>query len=153
MAQPMGDHQPDPRVARRWLWIVWGSLGLGLAGQMVDLAWHAKFGRFVTAADVFQAHWLTWLALAITIAACMVGMRSGQIASRGFGYVLIASALHVVGHTWNAWEHIHGAQEPIVPHVMLAVSGVALIVTAGFTTHLLFGRDVRPLAKAKEHAG
>jgi hypothetical protein len=142
-------------TARRWLWTVWGGVVLGLVGQMVDLAWHARHGAFRIAPDVLQAHWLTWLAVALTIAAGLGGARSGHEGSRaGFAYIVAASVVNALAHMWNAWEHVHGAEEPILPHVLLAVSGAGVLVAAFFTVHLLFGRDEHPgLFKGRERAG
>ena len=142
-------------TARRWLWTVWGGVGLGLVGQMMDLAWHARHGAFRTAPDVLEAHWLTWLAVALTIAAGLGGARSGHERSKaGFAYVVAAGVVNALAHMWNAWEHVHGSEEPILPHVLLAVSGAGILVAAFFTVHLLFGRDEHPgFFRGKERAG
>ncbi|HKZ76474.1 MAG TPA: hypothetical protein VJ259_07395 [Actinomycetota bacterium] len=142
-------------TARRWLWTVWGGVVLGLVGQMVDLAWHARHGAFRTASDVLEAHWLTWLAVALTIAAALSGARSGHERSKvGFAYIVAASVVNALAHMWNAWEHVNGSEEPILPHVLLALSGAGVLVAAFFTVHLLFGRDEHPgLFKGKERAG
>ena len=142
-------------TARRWLWTVWAGVALGLVGQMVDLAWHARHGAFRTASDVLEAHWLTWLAVALTIAAALSGARSGHERSKvGFAYIVAASVVNALAHMWNAWEHVNGSEEPILPHVLLALSGAGVLVAAFFTVHLLFGRDEHPgLFKGRERAG
>lgn len=140
-----GSDRRSVTSARRWLWGVWIGVGLGLAGQLVDLDWHAQHGSFRTASDVFQAHWLTWLGVALTIGVGIAGARSYAGSRSGFGYIALAAGVNAVAHAWNAFEHIRGAKEPIVPHVLLAVSGVGILVASFYTVHLLFGRD--------EHAG
>lgn len=54
-----------------------------VAGQLVDLRWHAAHGhRFETAADQLGAHWLIWLGVLVLLIVAVVGARS--VPSRWF---------------------------------------------------------------------
>jgi hypothetical protein len=39
----------------------WAGIVMLMAGQVVDLRWHAANGGFETASDQVGAHWLIWL--------------------------------------------------------------------------------------------
>jgi hypothetical protein len=94
---------------------------------------------------VLQAHWLTWLGVAITIGVGIVGAGSHALSRSGFCYVVVAAVINAGAHAWNAYEHVNGAKEPIVPHVLLAVSGAGILVGGFYTVYLLYGRS--------EHSG
>ena len=128
----------------RWLVALWVAVGLSLAGQIVDLGWHARHGEFQTASDVAQGHSILWLATAMTIAVCLGALRSGHTESRrGYSYVLAASVALVVADAWNFSGHVQG-QETFIPHLLLTTSKGAILVAVFVTTHAVMGRDEHP---------
>jgi hypothetical protein len=147
---PASDHAREP-ISARWLWILWAGIGLILAGEVLDVAWHARHGEFKSGADVVKGHWLGWLGLALTIAVCLAGARDHDRARRGYRSVLLASSVYVLGSVWNFWGHAHG-EDTFFAHVFLVVSKVAILAMALFTTHLLIGRDEPGFSGVKKRA-
>ena len=139
---PGADHPPAPAAVRR-LWVLWGSVALVLAGEVLDVAWHATHGEFRSGSDVVKGHWLGWLGILLAIAVSVGGaLGSREVTGRrGYRSMLVATAAYVYGSIWNFWGHA-GGSDTFLAHVILTVSKVAILVAALFTTHLVLGRDV-----------
>lgn len=99
-----------------------------MAGQLVDLRWHAVHGRrFERAADQLGAHWLIWLGVLVLLIVGVVGAR--RVPSRwfvGFRLLLVAAVCHVLIDGWHFWEH-YNIRDPVVAHVLLAILKVAMV--------------------------
>ena len=53
---------------KRLLLGLWIALGIQLLGQIVDVKWHAAHGsHFRSASEQVQAHWVTWLGIAVML--------------------------------------------------------------------------------------
>jgi hypothetical protein len=118
---------------RRLLVGAWTGIVMLLAGQVVDLRWHAANGRrFERAADQVGAHWLIWLGVAVLLVVAVVGAR--RIPSRwyvGFRLLLLAVVCHALIDGWHFWEHYH-LRDPVVAHLLLAILKAAML--AGVVT-------------------
>lgn len=133
----------DPAATRR-LRALWGGLGLILAGEILDVSWHAAHGEFRSGADVLKGHWLGWLGVLVVIAISVGGARSRHLKGRrGYRSMLIATAAYVYGSVWNFWGHA-GGNDTFLAHVVLTLAKVGILVAAAFTTHLVIGRDQSP---------
>jgi hypothetical protein len=126
------------RPTGRLLVSAWTGILMLMAGQVVDLRWHAANGRgFERASDQVGAHWLIWLGVLVLLIVAVVGAR--RVPSRwylGFRLLLLAVACHVLVDGWHFWEH-YNLRDPVVPHVLLAIlKGVMLaaVVSAMPTT-------------------
>ncbi len=67
---------PQERAAQRRLGALWGSVGVILAGEVLDVAWHASHGEFRSGADVLKGHWLGWLGVLLVMRADSAGISS-----------------------------------------------------------------------------
>jgi len=138
--RPASDAPHEPAATRR-LWALLGGVGVILAGEILDVAWHASHGEFRSGADVVKGHWLGWLGVMLAIAVSVGGVRSSHIKGRrGYRSMLVALAAYVYGSLWNFWGHA-GGQDTFVAHVVLIVSKVGILVAAAFITQLVIGRD------------
>jgi len=116
----------------------WTGILLLVAGQVVDLRWHAANGRrFETASDQAGAHWVIWLGVLVLLIVAVAGAR--QVPSRwfaGFRLLLLAVVCHVLIDGWHFWEH-YNLRDPVVPHVLLAILKavmLAAVISATPTT-------------------
>lgn len=111
----------------------WTGIAMLMAGQVVDLRWHAAHGRrFERASDQVGAHWLIWLGVLVLLLVAVVGARRAQ--SRwytGFRLLLLAVVCHVLIDGWHFWEH-YNLRDPVVPHVLLA--SLKAVMLAGVIT-------------------
>jgi hypothetical protein len=118
---------------RRLLVGAWTGIAMMLAGQVVDLRWHAANGRrFERASDQVGAHWLIWLGVLVLLVVAMIGAR--RIPSRwyvGFRLLLLAVVGHVLVDGWHFWEH-YNLRDPVVPHLLLAI--LKAVMLAGVVT-------------------
>ena len=112
-----------PTVARR----LWFGAALALAGLLYDLRWHGAHDHFETASDQVEAHWLSWLGLAVVLVVSLTAAVRLSTAARPSGLVLVATAASVrtVVTVWHFWEHLN-ERDPDLPHVLLAVSEAAV---------------------------
>jgi hypothetical protein len=117
---------------RRLLVGAWTGIAMMLAGQVVDLRWHAANGRrFERASDQVGAHWLIWLGVLVLLVVAMIGAR--RIPSRwyvGFRLLLLAVVGHVLVDGWHFWEH-YNLIDPVVPHLLLAI--LKAVMLAGWS--------------------
>lgn len=116
----------------RWLWA--GGV-LAIAGLAYDLRWHAAHEHFETAADQVEAHWLSWLGLALVLVVSATALVRLPSAAVPWGLVLTAGAasLRALVTVWHFWEHLN-ERDPELPHVLLAVSEVAVLVGIAIVT-------------------
>jgi hypothetical protein len=137
---PASAAPPAPAATRR-LRALWAGVGVILAGEILDVAWHASHGEFRTGADVVKGHWLGWLGVLLVMALSVGGVRSSHIKGRrGYRTMLIVLAAYVYGSIWNFWGHA-GGRDTFLAHVVLTVSKVGILVAVAFITQLVIGRD------------
>jgi hypothetical protein len=140
---PEPDAPPEPAATRR-LRVLWAGVGVILAGEILDVAWHASHGEFRSGSDVVKGHWLGWLGVLLVIAISVGGVRAGYLKARpGYRSMLIVLAAYVYGSIWNFWGHA-GGRDTFLAHVVLTVSKVGILVAVAFTTHLVMGCDQNP---------
>lgn len=140
---PAPDTPPELAATRR-LRALWGGVGLILAGEILDVAWHASHGEFRSGSDVVKGHWLGWLGLLAVMAISVAGVRSSHLKGRrGYRSMLVATAFYVYGSIWNFWGHA-GGRDTFLAHVVLTISKLGIVVAAVFITHLVIGRDQNP---------
>jgi hypothetical protein len=127
---------------KRLLLGLWISFGIQLLGQIVDVKWHAAHGsHFRSASEQVQAHWVTWLGIAVMLAVSTAAVRSGEAKThRGFLVALVASGFLALAQAWNFWEHAHG-RAAVPAHVVMVVSRLGILVATGLATHEVVGRD------------
>jgi hypothetical protein len=122
---------------------VWTGIALQLAGQVVDLRWHATHPGFERASDQLQAHWLIWLGVAITLVAAAVGARQVPTSwSGGYRLLLLAGVAYALSSAWHFWEHAQ-LRDPAAPHVLVAVGKAAILAGAISATIVARRRRVR----------
>lgn len=126
----------------RWLW---ASGALAVAGLAYDLRWHAAHEHFETGADQVEAHWLSWLGLALVLVVSVTAVVRLPSAATPWGLMLTAGAASVraLVTVWHFWEHLN-ERDPDLPHVLLAVSEVAVLLgIAALTVHVRRGERRR----------
>lgn len=108
---------------------LWVGAALVLAGLLYDLRWHAAHDHFETAGDQVEAHWLSWLGLAVVLVLSLTATVRLPAAARPSGLVLTAAAAsaRAVVTAWHYWEHLN-ERDPDLSHVLLALSEVAVFV-------------------------
>jgi hypothetical protein len=150
---PAPDTPPEPAATRR-LRALWLAVGVMLAGEILDVAWHASHGEFRSGSDVVKGHWLGWLGLLAVMAISVAGVRSGHVKGRrGYRSMLVATIAYVYGSIWNFWGHA-GGDDTFLAHVVLTISKFGILVAAAFITHLVIGRDQSPgFSNVKKKAG
>ena len=132
---------PHEVAAQRRLGVLWAGVGIILAGEILDVAWHASHGEFRSGADVLKGHWLGWLGVLLVIAIAVRGVRSSHSKSRrGYRLMLFVLAAYVYGSIWNFWGHA-GGRDTFLAHVVLTISKVGILAAAAFITHLVIGHD------------
>jgi hypothetical protein len=122
---------------------VWTGIALQVAGQVIDLRWHATYPGFERAADQLQAHWLIWLAVLVTLVVAAVGARqvpSGW--SSGYRLLLLAAVGYGLSSAWHFWEHAN-LRDPVAPHVLVALGKAAILAGAVSATVVSRRRRVR----------
>jgi hypothetical protein len=150
---PTSDAPPELAAQRR-LGALWGGVGVILAGEILDVAWHASHGEFRSGADVVKGHWLGWLGVLLVIAIAVRGVQSSYIKGRrGYRAMLFVMAAYAYGSIWNFWGHA-GGRDTFLAHVVLTISKFGIVVAAVFITHLVIGRDQNPgFSNVKKKAG
>ncbi|HEY3240175.1 MAG TPA: hypothetical protein VGL92_11460 [Acidimicrobiia bacterium] len=145
---------PHELAAQRRLGALWAGVGVILAGEILDVTWHASHGSFRSGADVVKGHWLGWLGVLLVIAIAARGVRSSHLKSRrGYRSMLFVMAAYVYGSIWNFWGHA-GGHDTFLAHVVLTISKIGIVVAAVFITHLVIGRDQNPgFSNVKKKAG
>ena len=117
-------HRATPKLH---LAVVAGAVVM-TAGRVIDLRWHATHEEFETGADQVQAYWLAWIGTLVMIAAAAAGLRR---ASRSLAIVVVlgAGCVYAVVAVWQFWLH-NELRDPALPHVLLALTQLALYVGA-----------------------
>ena len=121
---------------------VWAGIALQVAGQVIDLRWHATHPDFERAADQLRAHWLIWLGVLVTLLAAAVGAR--RVPSSwysGYRLLLLASVVYALSSGWHFWEHAN-LRDPAAPHVLVAIGKAAILAGAVSATVLVRRRRV-----------
>jgi hypothetical protein len=109
---------------------VWTGIALQVAGQVIDLRWHATHLGFERASDQLQAHWLIWLGVLVTLVAAAVG--AGRVPSSwssGYRLLLLAGVAYALSSAWHFWEHAN-LRDPVAPHVLVAIGKAAILAGA-----------------------
>jgi hypothetical protein len=109
---------------------IWTGIVLQVAGQVIDLRWHATHSGFERAADQLQAHWLIWLGVLATLVVAAVGARQVPSSwSSGYRLLLLASVAYALSSAWHFWEHAQ-LRDPVAPHVLVAIGKAAILAGA-----------------------
>lgn len=113
---------------------MWAGVAIQVAGRILDANWHASHEEFEATSQQFEAHWLLWLGVLITVTTaviCVIRLSPEQ--RPGFSFLLAASTFYVAIAVWHFIEHANH-NDPAVPHVLLAVGELAIIVAAVVVT-------------------
>jgi hypothetical protein len=117
-------------TSRRLLAGVWTGITLQVAGQVIDLRWHATHPGFERAADQVQAHWLIWLGVLVTVVVAAVGARHVPSSwYSGYRLLLLAGLAYALSSAWHFWEHAQ-LRDPAAPHVLVALGKAAILAGA-----------------------
>lgn len=119
----------------RFLQAVWVGIAVQIAGRILDARWHLTHDEFEATSQQFEAHWLLWLGVAITLVASGLALARLSRAERNSGFaVLFASCVFYSGIAiWHFIEHANH-NDPDVAHVLLAIGQIAMIAGAIVTT-------------------
>ena len=117
-----------------WLWV---AIALEIAGELVDLRWHATHDvqrAFESWGNQAQAHWLLWIATVVTIAVAFLGGRVAVSRVRtGYEIVLASALFYAAVSIWHGWAHSIG-DDPSLAHVLLVVTKAGVLVGAIWAT-------------------
>jgi hypothetical protein len=112
---------------KRLFLLLWLGVAIQLAGEVVDLRWHATHDEFEGAADQVEAHWLIWLGALLTLTAAAAAARSVRLQdNRGVMLTLVAGATYVGVSIWHFAAHASGT-DPEVAHVMLGLGKIGIL--------------------------
>lgn len=116
------------------------GLAASIAGRVIDLRWHATHDEFETVSDQLRAHWLAWLgALVLLLVALSATVQ--RRSSPAMTAVLIGAVAYAPIAAWHLYEHSQH-RDPDLPHVLLALSQIAMLVGAGIAV-VVSAREVR----------
>jgi cytochrome bd-type quinol oxidase subunit 2 len=118
---------------------MWIGFGASIAGRLLDLQWHLTHDEFETAGDQLRAHWLAWLGAVLLLVAVAIAL-SQRRASRAMTALFVAAAGYVVVAVWHFYEHSQ-RRDPELPHVLLAVTLIAMLVGAPLAALTLRRKD------------
>jgi cytochrome bd-type quinol oxidase subunit 2 len=107
---------------------LWIGFGASIAGRLLDLQWHVTHDEFETAGDQVRAHWLAWLGAVVLLVAVAVAL-SQRRASPALTALFVGTAGYAVVSVWHFYEHSQH-RDPDLPHVLLAVTLIAMLVGA-----------------------
>jgi cytochrome bd-type quinol oxidase subunit 2 len=107
---------------------LWIGFGASIAGRLLDLRWHVTHDEFETAGDQVRAHWLAWLGALVLLVAVAVAL-SQRRANPAMTALFVAAAGYAVVAIWHFYEHSQH-RDPDLPHVLLAVTLIAMLVGA-----------------------
>ena len=102
------------------------GLATSVAGRVLDLRWHATHDEFETGADQLRAHWLAWVGAAIVLVAALLTWRRPSLRHPFVAVALAGSVGYAVVAGWHFWEHSQ-LRDPDLPHVLLALSQIAML--------------------------
>lgn len=109
---------------------LWTAIFVQVAGQVLDLRWHAAHDEFESASDQVQAHWLIWAGAALTLVVAILGAR--DVPSRwytGYRLLLLATLFYIASAGWHFGEH-YNLRDPALPHVLLGIGKAAMLAGA-----------------------
>jgi hypothetical protein len=106
------------------------GVALLIAGQLLDVWWHATHPGFESAADQLRAHAVLWLGTLTVVWAATLALVRG-VRNRGFVLVFIAAVSYGAVHVWHFFEHANG-RDPDLPHLLLLVTNVTIFAGAGW---------------------
>ena len=111
-----------------WLWM---AIGLLVAGEIVDLRWHATHDvqrAFESWGNQAQAHWLLWIATVVTLAVSFMGTDASESRWKiGYLIVFFSALAYAAVSLWHGWEHSVG-NDPSLAHVLLVVTLVGIFL-------------------------
>jgi hypothetical protein len=127
-----------PRTLANALWL---GLVLLIAGRLLDLQWHVGHDEFETASDQLRAHWLAWAGAILLLILAAVATRQ-QHPSRAMTVLLVSAAGYLAVAAWHFYEHSQH-RDTDLPHVLLAVTQLAMLVAAPLAALALRPRPAR----------
>ena len=100
-----------------------------IAGQLVDLQWHATHDEFEGGMEQLQAHWLIWLATLFVTVVAVLGWRqvSDEYQRRGYATFLIANLIYAVVAVIHFFQHLDRLEVDWT-HISLAITKVVSVV-------------------------
>jgi uncharacterized membrane protein len=123
-------------TARSRLQFLWGAIVVQLLGRLLDLRWHLANEEFEGVSEQFEAHWLLWAGVLMTIVVVFVAARRpgpSPLERRGYLFTLVSGIAYAGVAIWHFVEHANG-QDPELAHVFLALTQIAMILGAVLAT-------------------
>ena len=114
------------------LQLLWAAIGIQVLGRLLDLRWHLANDEFEGVSQQFEAHWLLWAGVVMTLVVAVVAARRpdlGPSERKGYLFVLASSLAYAAVSIWHFVEHANG-QDPELAHLLLGVTQIAVVVGA-----------------------
>ncbi len=112
---------------KRLFQLIWLGIAVQVAGELVDLRWHATHDEFEGAGEQLEAHWLVWLGTLMTLApATAAAARVSPGRNGGLVLTLAAGAVYVAVSVWHFAAHASGT-DPELAHVLLALGKIGML--------------------------
>ena len=108
--------------------VLWIGVAVFVAGELIDLWWHATHPGFETAADQVRAHLVLWTGAVLMLVGAGWAVTSGA-SSRGYLIVLAGGVGYAAVAAWHFWEHRQG-RDPELPHLLLLITTVVMFLGA-----------------------
>jgi hypothetical protein len=130
-------------VARRYILWLWAGIGVQILGRGLDGWWHATHDEFEGTDQQFEAHWLLWLGVLLTlviVTAAFVRLPASE-RNAGWTIVLLGLILYIPVSVWHFVEHAN-RNDPELAHVLLGIGQLAMI--AGAVAAVILARRTPP---------
>lgn len=123
-------------TARGRVQLLWSAVAVQVLGRLLDLRWHLSHDEFEGVSQQFEAHWLLWAGVLMTLVVVLVAARRPDLAlqeRRGYLLVLFSGLAYTGVAVWHFLEHAN-EQDPELAHVLLGLTQIAMILGAVVAT-------------------
>ena len=129
---------------KRLIEMLWVGVLLQVAGQLFDLAWHARNEGFESAEAQIPVHgpFVAGLVVTFVVGAVAIARRSGSPERIPHLAVAWASAATIAAAVWHGFEHARGGEHPELAGALMFVLWVVLLAAVVAAT-LMWRRAAR----------
>jgi hypothetical protein len=123
-------------TARDRLQLLWATVAVQILGRLLDLRWHLSNDEFEGVPQQFEAHWLMWTGVLMTLAVAILATRRADLTPgerRGYLFILASAIAYVAVAVWHFVEHANH-QDPELAHVLIGLAQIAMVVGAIWVT-------------------